>query len=121
MRRKLVDGRFCGELTDDVPDDLLGHALTQTRPALFTRRKSLPEAMPASVSQTSRTALTQSGIGTVRVWPAFPLRPTMAQCCSRCCRWEKFNSTASCRLKPQASNTARLPEGFALFGRQPVS
>jgi hypothetical protein len=61
--------------------------------------------------------LTQSGIGTVRMCPAFPMRSTMAQCCSRCCRWEKFSSTASCRLKPHASNTARSARSRLPFSR----
>src|ERR1700693_4957304 len=32
MRRKLIDGSFRRELADDVPDDLLGHALTPDPP-----------------------------------------------------------------------------------------
>ena len=59
----------------------------QTRLALFTTKQPA-EAIPASFSQMSTTALTQSGIGTVRMWPTFPIGSTMAQCCSRCCRWE---------------------------------
>ena len=67
MRCKLVDSGLRGELTDDVPDDFLGHTFTPDPPALFTRRNSLPEVIPAPVSQTSRFCLTQSGMGTVRM------------------------------------------------------
>jgi hypothetical protein len=67
VRRQLFDGGFRGALTNDVPDDLLSMRSPPSRPALFTQRNNRPEVIPASFSQTSRTALTQSGIGTVRM------------------------------------------------------
>ena len=42
-------------------------------PTLLNRRNSRPRSMAAAASQSSSSALTQSGTGTVRMWP--PLRP----------------------------------------------
>ena len=53
--------------------------LPQTEPVLFTQRNIRPLLMCAIVVQTSTDALTHSGTGTVRMWPPFPIKSTMAQ------------------------------------------
>ena len=55
-------------------------------PTLLTRRNSFPRSIPAAVSQSSSSVLSQSGTGTVRTWPPLPTISTMAQCSSRCWR-----------------------------------
>ena len=52
--------------------------------------------------------LTHSGIGTVRMCPPLPMRSTMAQCSSRCCKCAKSNTANSRRRSPQPSKIARI-------------
>ncbi len=49
---------------------------------------------------------TQSGTGTVRMWPPFPIRSTIAQCSSRLCKWSTVSSVISCRRRPHARRIA---------------
>jgi hypothetical protein len=56
----------------------------QMRPILFTFRKIRPCSIWAALSQLFNSAMTQSGIGTVRTCPPLPDRSTIAQCSSRC-------------------------------------
>ena len=44
----------------------------QTLPAFVTRRNILPVGIAAACAHRSKMALTQSGAGTVRMWPALP-------------------------------------------------
>jgi|SRR6516165_4030769 len=53
-------------------------------PALLTLRNRLPRSIAAAANQSSSSFLTQSGTGTVRIWPPLPTKSTMAQCSSRC-------------------------------------
>ena len=83
-------------------------------PIFVTRRKILPRSIPAAFIQTRSSSMTQPGTGTIRTCPALPFRSTMAQCSSRCSKCSSFRATASCRRRPQASNSAssarsRLP------------
>src|SRR5262249_7354361 len=55
----------------------------QTTPVRQTQRKILPCVISATASQSSIVRFTHSGIGTVRMWPPFPTRSTMAQWSSR--------------------------------------
>lgn len=98
----------------------------QILPALFTRRKTLPDLIPAAHNHWSMIPFAQSGIGTVRTCPALPLRSTMAEWASRHWTSEESSETASCRLRPQASSSAssapsRFPRSvFTLRGCQPI-
>ena len=84
MGSQLVDPGFLGELADNVPNNLFSHALTPSFPGPIHTAKNFARSDPAAFDHSSRTFLTQSGMGTVRVCPAFPTISTMAQCCSRC-------------------------------------
>ena len=44
----------------------------QTLPAFVARRNILPVVIAAACVHRSKMALTQSGTGTVRIWPALP-------------------------------------------------
>ena len=57
--------------------------LPQTEPFLLRQRKTRPSVIDAAVNQPSIAALTQSGTGTVRMWPALSTKSTMAQWSSR--------------------------------------
>src|SRR5213594_550269 len=50
-----------------------------TVPERHTHRKNLPVLILAAVNHSSRNCFTQSGTGTVRTWPPFPTRSTIAQ------------------------------------------
>ena len=45
--------------------------LPHTKPALLIARNTVPVVIPAAVVQISTVALTQAGMGTVRMCPAF--------------------------------------------------
>ena len=79
----------------------------QMRPIFVTLRKIIPRSISAAFSHSLSSAMTQSGIGTVRMCPPLPNRSMMAQCSSRCCRWSSLRLTASCRLNPHAKSKAR--------------
>jgi len=86
----------------------------QVLPTLLTRRNSLPRSIATAASQSSSSALTQSGTGTVRMWPPLPTRSTMAQCSSRCWRMIPMSKP---RLHASSSHTpvamrARLGHAF---------
>ena len=90
-------------------------------PIFVTRRKILPLSIPDACSQAPSSSITQAGMGTVRTWPAFPFRSTIAQCSSRCSRCSILRPTASFRLSPQARSSARsarsrLPFSFSQSG-----
>ena len=82
--------------------------LPQCLPARQTHRKTLPAVRPATVLQPLMVAFTQSGTGTVRIYPPFPTRSTIAQCSSRCCRCRNSKPVNSRRRSPQPSRTARI-------------
>src|SRR5258706_4397887 len=82
--RDRCDPGSCRILPDDVLHHLLGMPVPQAPPALLTRRNTLPLVMFAASVHRSSTALAQSGMGTVRVWPALPCKSMIAQCSSRC-------------------------------------
>jgi len=91
------------------------HAL----PALLTLRNSLPRSIAAAASQSSSSVLTQTGTGTVRMWPALPTRSTMAQCSSRCWSarivlhmadcFDAFETVLEC-LKRMEANLTRMKQ-----------
>ena len=86
----------------------------QVFPALQTQRKILPLTIPAAESQSSMVCFTQSGTGTVRIWPPFPIKSTIAQWSSRRWRRSTVNWASSRRRSPQPSRMAsrdlsRLP------------
>ena len=76
--RELRNAGFGSILPHDVPHDFLRHTGPQAAPALLTRRKTLPIVIVAASVHRSRTALTQSGMGIVRVWPALPRKSMIA-------------------------------------------
>jgi hypothetical protein len=76
-------------------------------PIFVTRRKILPLSIPDACSQAPSSSITHAGMGTVRTWPALPVRSTIAQCSYRCSRCSILSPTASCRLSPQARSSAR--------------
>ena len=80
----------------------------QCLPARQTHRKSLPAEIAAAASHSSIVVFTQSGTGTVRMWPPLPTRSTIAQCSSRCCKCLKSRSANSRRRSPHPSKTARI-------------
>jgi hypothetical protein len=84
-------------------------------PARHTHRNSFPEESPASAVQASAIDLTQSGIGTVRMWPPLPTRSTIAQCSSRRCKCANVRSANSRRRSPHPSNTARIAQSRLPF------
>jgi hypothetical protein len=69
---------------DNVSDYFLCNlSVPQTTPLRQTHLKILPRAISATVNQSSIVCFTQLGMGTVRMWPPFPTRSTMAQWSSR--------------------------------------
>ncbi len=54
--------------------------LPHTFPILATARKIVPSLTLAARVHWSIAALTQLGMGTVRIWPPLPIRSTTAQC-----------------------------------------
>lgn len=89
----------------------------QALPALLTRRKSRPASIPAAFVHSSTRPYTQSGTGIVRTRPAFPLRSTIAQRPSRCCKWPNVSSASSWRRRPQDSRTASRARSRSPFSR----
>ena len=83
MRRELADADLGSELTT-CQTSFSVTLSPQTLPALLTRRKRLPVAIPAAFVHSSSRLCTQSGTGMVRTCPAFPRRSMIAQCPSRC-------------------------------------
>ena len=89
--------------------------LPQTVPFRQTHRNILPCKIPATISQSSMVCLTQSGIGTVRMWPAFPIKSTIAQWSSRRWRWSSVSSVNSPLRSPQPSKTAKIARSLFPF------
>jgi len=82
--------------------------LPHTFPFLATLRKILSSVTLAAPVHWSSAALTQLGMGTVRMWPPLPIRSTTAQCPWRI--WMSSNSkpTSSDLRKPQPNNMAHI-------------
>ena len=82
--------------------------LGANRPTLLIARKTAPSVTPASVNETRTASATQSGTGTVPMWPPFPIRSANTQCSSRCCRSSTWAVANSARRKPHPRRTATI-------------
>jgi len=80
----------------------------QTFPFRATARKILPSVTLAARVHWSSAALTQCGMGTVRIWPPLPTRSTTAPCPWRIWISSHFKPTSSERRKPQPKSMASI-------------
>lgn len=136
VRRQLFDGGFRGELTDDVSDDFLGYALTPKPPGSIHATKQ-PAGGNSRVLQPNVenrfdpvrhrhrphvTCLSHEidngpmlfsllQVGEIQLHSFMP--PQTAS--------EQHSQKGTVPFALQSLGIGTLPEGFALFGRQPVS
>src|SRR5271157_1182839 len=80
MRCNMLQSRPLTTCLYDVPDHVLRDAVAPHLPSSDDRSENPARVMPASAIHSSSPALTQAGIGTVRIWPPLPIRSTIAQC-----------------------------------------
>lgn len=67
-----------------VPNHSLRNAVTPSFACPTNASEQPPVEMPAEETHRSIAVFTHSGTGTVRIWPPFRMRSTIAQCSSRC-------------------------------------
>ena len=79
MRRQLVDAACEAAARTTSQTTFAVIPSPQTRPALLIARKTGPRVSPAATVHWSIAVFTQAGIGTVRMWPAFPRRSATTQ------------------------------------------
>src|SRR5947199_251440 len=75
--------QFLGVQLDYVPNHFLCYSIAPNGSCATNAAKQLPEVIRAAVNHSSRNCFTQSGTGTVRTCPPFPMRSTIAQRSSR--------------------------------------
>jgi hypothetical protein len=136
VRRQLFDGGFRGELTDDVPDDLLGYALTPEPPGSIHATKQ-PAGGNSCVLQPNVkdrfdpvwhryrphvTCLPHEIDNGPVLFSLLHVREVQLHCfMPPQTAGEQYSQEGTVPFALQSLGIWTLPEGFALLCRQPVS